>query len=285
MIRSWKKSDFYVWYSTELSELLEPEELQVIFFRLLKHNGISQLDWAMIDELEVDELIWKGYVEDLKKERPIQYILGYEYFLEEQFMVNEHVLIPRPETEELVKWAISESDRNKEARLLELGTGSGCIAISLKKALPLAFITATDLSEGALEVAKHNAKRLNVSIEFIKDDMLNSDIQGMDYDVMVSNPPYIPIEEAATMDRRVKDYEPKMALFTKKENPLQFYHALIQLAIEKLAQNGKLYVEVHENYALEVFDLAKKNALIPEIRKDFYGRQRMLRIIKPTFKD
>ncbi len=273
-----KKTEFINWYHSQLDGVLEDGERQEILFRLLEHQGISRIDWAIDKQVEIDKKVWQAYIEDLKKEKPIQYILGYEYFADEKFIVDSNVLIPRPETEELISWIIEEHKNAKILKILEIGTGSGCIAISLKKKLPQAKIIATDISEGALKVARQNAQNLEASIEFIIDDALHSKIAELNFDIMVSNPPYIPIDESDTISQRVKAYEPNLALFTEKKKPLQFYEAILELAQNKLKPNGSLYFEVHEDYAEDVFQLAAKKEKSAEIRKDLYGKARMIKI-------
>ena len=278
MKNTWKKRELDSWFKAELKAVLEQGELQEIFLRLLEHNGISRLDWAIIETLEVDTVLWENYVAELRMEKPVQYILGYEYFLEEKFKVNKHVLIPRPETEELVRWIASENKTKNGLKILEIGTGSGCIAIGLKKMLPLATILATDLSEQALEVASDNSIGLRLEVEFVHDDILNSQLQETDFDIIVSNPPYIPIEELSSIDSRVKDFEPNMALFTEENKPLQFYEAILNRALNSLKADGSLYFEMHEDYSQQVYDLASSKKMFPEIKKDFYGKDRMIRV-------
>lgn len=278
--KTWNRNEFKAWFENKLSGVLEQNELNEILFRLLEHCGFSKLDWVILNEIEIEESVWCNYINDLISNKPIQYIIGYEYFADEKFVVNEHVLIPRPETEELVNWIVSEQNEKQELEILEIGTGSGCIAISLKKGLDNSKVTATDISENALLVATENANNINTRVEFIQDDIFNSKFKNRKFDIIVSNPPYIPIEEAIHMDSRVKNFEPSIALFTEKDNPLQFYNAIIQFAINFLENKGALYFELHEDYARQVFDVAIANNLCPEIKNDIYGKERMMRIKK-----
>ena len=271
-----KKSEFLNWFRQEVSSVLEKGERQEIMLRLLEHEGISRLDWAIAQYVELDKKVWEAYTQDLRKHKPIQYILGYEYFAGEKFIVSEAVLIPRPETEELVNWIIAENKRAEQLSIVEIGTGSGCISIALKKGLPQARILATDISAEALAIARQNAQQLDSKVEFKQDDILNTNIKDVYYDIIVSNPPYIPLEEASSMDKRVKDFEPHCALFTEKKNPMQFYQAIIEFAKLRLQPTGSLFFEIHEDYASQLQLLAKKFDMQPEVRKDIYGKERMI---------
>jgi release factor glutamine methyltransferase len=277
-----KKTEIIAWFNQELSDVLEEGERQEILLRLLENHAIDRLDWALAQEVELDAEVWEGNIQDLKKHKPIQYILGYEYFAGEKFEVNANVLIPRPETEELVNWVVTEHKDNDNLSILEIGTGSGCIAVSLSKALPQAEILATDISHAALAVAKKNAQRLSAAVQFLKDDILNSNLSENRYDIIVSNPPYIPLDEAAKIHERVKDFEPKLALFSEEKKPLQFYEAIFKFSEPSLITGGVLYFEVHEEYAQEVLHLAVKKGCVAKIKNDFYGKERMLRIKKAS---
>jgi len=277
-----KKTEFLDWFQQEIGTVLEDGERQEILLRLLEHEGISRLDWAIAQNVELDKEVWKGYIQDLKNQKPIQYILGYEYFAGQKFEVNASVLIPRPETEELVDWIVKDMGGKKQQSILEVGTGSGCIAISLAKGLPLSQVTATDISSSALAVAKKNAERLEANVRFLEDDILNSALKENQYNIIVSNPPYIPIDKAVGLDPRVKKFEPGIALFTAEKKPLQFYEAILHFAIPSLNRTGLLYFEVHEDYAQQVLQLAVSNGFKAEIRNDFYGKERMVCIKKAS---
>ena len=224
---------------------------------------------------------------------PIQYILGEAWFYKTKFFVNEHVLIPRPETEELVEWIVEEirnkklEIRNREvsqlitnySAILDIGTGSGCIAISLKKELQNAEVFAIDVSEYALQVAKKNAYDQNARINFIQLDFLNeiSWTSLPSFDVIVSNPPYIPENEKNKLAKNVVEYEPNLALFVANDDPFIFYKKIASFAEMHLKENGKIFVEVHENYSLEVKQIFEKKNFITEIKKDIYKRERMMK--------
>jgi release factor glutamine methyltransferase len=214
---------------------------------------------------------------------PLQYVLGYAWFLGRRFGVNNEVLIPRPETEELVQWIVS--DRQQEAgRLLDIGTGSGCIAISVKLALPVAEIAACDVSEGALATARSNAETLGADIHFFQTDILDEKKRAAlpVYDVLVSNPPYIPFSEKENLHQNVRDFEPGLALFAPDEDPLLFYRAIAHAGRRHLAAHGAVYCELHRDHAdatAALFTAEGYQEVV--LRKDMHGNPRMLRAIRP----
>lgn len=227
---------------------------------------------------------WQEKMQQLLRHRPIQYVLGYAWFMGMKFRVNEAVLIPRPETEELAHWILEDfPGRPPGFAILDAGCGSGCLAIALKKNWPGADIMAADLSEEALEVAAENAQTLHTEISFLPIDLLRPETwqQLPALELMVSNPPYIPLSEAASLDPHVREYEPREALFVEGNDPLLFYRALAQLGQEKLTENGRLYLELHADYGqavLNVFtDAGYRDCTL---RKDLQGKDRMCRIIK-----
>jgi release factor glutamine methyltransferase len=196
----------------------------------------------------------------------------------EEYKVNENVLIPRPETEELVEWVVEyASIINKPLKIIDIGTGSGCIAISLKKSLPECSITGLDISSGALLVAKENAEKLNANIEWLQEDILMTASLPDTYDIIVSNPPYIPIRELADMQEQVKDFEPNIALFVLNEDPLQFYKAIARLAKQCLSTNGQLFFEIHYDQGKNILALLDEMGYHAELRQDMYGKNRMVR--------
>lgn len=218
--------------------------------------------------------------QDLLKGRPLQYIAGTSWFMNREFIVNEHVLIPRPETEELVQWIIDDNNKHDAINIFDIGTGSGCIPISLKLALPAASVATCDISAQALEVAATNAKKLSADIQFIGMDILDTEQQSSTgvYDIIVSNPPYIPVSEKENMHRNVKDHEPAIALFVPNDDALLFYRAIAQYGKTHLVQNGYIYCELESSHAQEtkaLFELMGYNNV--EIRKDMHGNWRMLK--------
>lgn len=208
---------------------------------------------------------------------PVQYVLGEAHFHGHSFHVNPSVLIPRPETEMLVDEVISLSDKFQQPmRVLDVCTGSGCIAIAIKKSLPDAAVTAVDISMEALGIAQFNAQRLNADVTWRKVNVLKDAVEES-YDIIVSNPPYIPLHEKATMPANVTRYEPGLALFVPDEDPFIFYRSLAQMATRCLTEHGKLVAEIHEQAADEVKQVLLDEGLTQvEIKKDFAGKYRMI---------
>lgn len=218
-------------------------------------------------------------IKHLKQEKPIQQILGYSWFCGRKFLINEHVLIPRPETEELVDWMLKDS--LNDTSILEVGTGSGCIAITLALNTN-ATIVSIDVSELALKQAKSNALALNALVAFCKADVLDdSSCESFGcFDVIVSNPPYVLESDKQMMSNNVLEYEPHLALFVSSDDPLLFYRAIATMATRKLNANGVLYFEIHENYGQEALDmLSLKGFKELELRKDLQGKDRMVKAV------
>lgn len=254
--------------------------------------GISQLELCMgkdrhFSRQEREEL--ENIVARLCRYEPVQYILGTADFCGLSVCVSPDVLIPRPETEELVDWILADmADRSWPFKLnqkvLDLGTGSGCIAVTLAKKMPSAFVAAVDVSVAALKVAEMNAKNVGVNVRFLVADILRLD--GKEFypgawDVIVSNPPYVCTSEAADMHKNVLDYEPHAALFVPDEDPLKFYRAIAGYAIESLNQGGRLYVEINRAYAARTMSLFRAAGFSDVVlRKDFRGNDRMIRCTK-----
>ena len=221
----------------------------------------------------------KGIVDRLLEQEPIQYVLGQANFYGRTFMVNEHVLIPRPETEELCQW-INSQDASPRVRLLDIGTGSGCIAITLAAMYPKAEVTAWDISPEALEVARENAKRTHVNVSFEQIDILHlpSNLLHQTYDLIVSNPPYICNKERACMEANVLEHEPHTALFVPDDDPLLFYRAIAQYGQTALEPEGWLYFEINPLYAQPLSDMLHMMSYHDiELNLDQYGKQRMIR--------
>jgi release factor glutamine methyltransferase len=213
--------------------------------------------------------------------RPLQYVLGYAWFMGKRYKVNEQVLIPRPETEELVAWIIDDAGSvNTQLNILDIGTGSGCIPIALKQALYAAAVTSCDISKGALAVAKENAANMNAGMEFIQTDFLDDtqwQLLGM-YDVIVSNPPYIPIAEKDGLHANVRAYEPATALFVA-DDALVFYRAIASFGKQHLNSSGSIYCELHRDYAVATKALFEEQGYAVELRKDMHGNWRMLKAV------
>lgn len=220
----------------------------------------------------------EDYAEQLLSGKPIQYIIGKAWFMGNELMVNEHVLIPRPETEELVEWIISyASIMNKPLSIIDIGTGSGCIPIALKLTLPLCSLTGLDISKEALAIAEINANNAKASIEWIEQDILNTAALDNTYDIIVSNPPYIPIKEKANMQEQVVGFEPSIALFVSNEDPLIYYKAIAKMAKQNLSTNGQLFFEIHYDQGKAILALLDELNFHAELRQDSFGKNRMIR--------
>ena len=221
---------------------------------------------------------------------PVQYVLGVSDFCGMELLVEPGVLIPRPETEELVRWVVADCEQrtvNKTGqmvRVLDVGTGSGCIAVALAKMVEGAEVEAWDVSEVALRIAKRNAEKQGVKVSFEQVDVLgngNDSGNTMAYDIIVSNPPYICEEESAEMDRNVLEHEPRLALFVPNNDPLIFYKKIAQMGMRMLKEGGGLYFEVNRRFGNEVVELLKgMNYQEVELRKDMFGNDRMVKAIK-----
>jgi len=242
------------------------------------------------------------YIKELLKHKPVQYVLHEAWFCGMPFYVDEHVLIPRPETEELVEWIVQEAGSRKsevgsqksearpdiglqtsDFRLLDIGTGSGCIPIALKKKLPWAQVYSCDVSEGALAVAQKNATAQQADVHLLQADFLNTDSwqQLPSVDLIVSNPPYIPQSDEHTMQPNVLEYEPHVALFVPNDNALLFYKAIAEFAQQKLQRGGSIYAEIHEDLGDQTKALfLSKGFTSVEIKKDMQGKDRMIRALK-----
>ena len=271
------------YYQTLLEELLSKEEsVQLIrdliaHFTSIKRNEISLNFDKRVSESQLLNIHFG--VKDLLNNRPLQHIIGTAPCLDFDFIINENVLIPRPETEELVD-IISKSINNESLKILDIGTGSGCIAISLQK-LTNAQITAVDISKEALKIATKNAKLNNANINFIELDILNKEAWKQtdnDYDIIVSNPPYVRNQEKKLMSKNVLNYDPSMALFVDDKNPLIFYKAISKFAKSHLKPNGTLWFEINEYLGKETKELISKHFNTVEIIKDFRGKERFIKV-------
>ena len=274
----------------ELSSLYEEQEIESFFYIILeKLHGLKRIDLALNPQTVMDGAHlkqWKNIVSELKKQRPIQYILGETTFYGLTFLVNVNTLIPRPETEELVELIIKSFESSVSGsglKILDIGTGSGCIAISLAKNIPNAAVFAIDVSEKALAVAKKNAELNKVAIDFISTNILDvvtlSAVAGLDkqFDIIVSNPPYVRNLEKAEIKPNVLEYEPHLALFVEDTDALLFYRKIAELAIKNLNPNGKLYFEINQYLGKETIKLLEdfgfRNV---ELKKDIYGNDRII---------
>ncbi len=279
-------SEAFYLLKNQLLPIYDDRESTAIAHELLNHiTSQSKFD-RLINKSQLfttqQQLAFEKATLELLAGKPLQYVIGNAWFMEHEFIVNEHVLIPRPETEELVQWIVADYKDAWELTLLDIGTGSGCIPVSLKLALPQAQITACDISENTLEVAATNATKLNANITFIGIDILDPEQQNNlgSYNVIVSNPPYIPVSERENMHSNVKDHEPGIALFVPSDDALLFYRTIAQLGKSHLEPEGCIYCELessHGEQSKALFEeMGYKNV---EIRKDMHGNWRMLKAV------
>lgn len=281
-----KIKEYRTEFLQELTPIYDAGEAESFFYLILEEkNQLKQIDLALHPDLifSADEImVWNSLLESLKKEIPIQYILGKTNFYGLDFYVNENVLIPRPETEELVEW-ILESQKSKvksqKPKILDIGTGSGCIAISLAKNLSEAAVFAIDVSEKALATAKKNAAINEVNVTFIEKNILETEDLEQQFDIIVSNPPYVRNLEKEEIKKNVLEHEPHLALFVEDNDALIFYRKIAALAQKNLSPNGQMYFEINQYLGVEMKDLLEKmNFKNIELRKDIYGNDRMIKV-------
>lgn len=216
----------------------------------------------------------------LTEGEPVQYVLGRAEFCGRWFSVRPGVLIPRPETEELCAWITADSKASASPKVLDIGTGSGCIAITLQLDMPESKVTAWDISADALDVARENAQQLGANVNFVKLDALNAKPEG-EWDLIVSNPPYICEKEKKDMAINVLEHEPHTALFVPDADPLLFYRAITRLAVQTLSKGGRLYFEINPIYADDTCHMMRAEGMTAvELRSDMYGKQRMAKGVK-----
>ncbi len=226
-----------------------------------------------------DDASIRHILQQLLQHKPVQYVLGEAWFYNLKLKVNEHVLIPRPETEELVEQLIRDrKSKLTDPKILDIGTGSGCIAIAIQKNLPASLVTAIDISENAIALAAENAVLHNAHINFKQMDFLaEKKWETLPlFDIIISNPPYIPINEKEKLGKNVSLYEPHIALFVPAKSPLIFYEKIAAFGSSNLRPSGKIYLETHEDYAQKVADLFRKGYETVTIKKDMYGKERMI---------
>ena len=266
----------------ELSNIYPETEIQSFFTILIEFKlHLSRIQLALEQNFELDnddfEFLQNALLK-LKNQIPIQYITGETAFYGLMFKVDKNVLIPRPETEELVEWILQNHKNSKSLKILDVGTGSGCIAISLAKNLPNATVFALDISAEALTIAKNNAAMNQVTVDFIQADILTIEKLSTNFNIIVSNPPYVRELEKARMQQNVLSNEPHLALFVKDENPLLFYDKIAELAKNHLTENGVLYFEINQYLGMETVDLLKSKGFKNiELKKDIYGVDRMVK--------
>ncbi|XCF07689.1 peptide chain release factor N(5)-glutamine methyltransferase [Tamlana crocina] len=272
-------------FQEELGTVYPAEEIDS-FFNILAETyyGVKRIQLATNPDLTLNDSEDILYaLAELKNEKPIQYIIGETEFYGLNFKVNDGVLIPRPETEELVEWALKKAKPNTAINILDVGTGSGCIAISLAKHLPKAKVFAIDVSLEALSIAKKNAQLNGVNIYFEEADILTlkRSSEEIAFDIIVSNPPYVREKEKQYMKPNVLDNEPHLALFVKDEDPLLFYKAITGFAINNLKEKGLLFFEINEFLGNAMIDLLRnKNFENIELKQDIFKKDRMIKAEK-----
>tara|TARA_R110000787_G_scaffold210882_6_gene320641 strand:+ start:11566 stop:12429 length:864 start_codon:yes stop_codon:yes gene_type:complete len=274
-------------FNETLNEIYPQTEIDSFFFLLIEeYLDFQRIDSVLKSSFEIPEeklLLLESASKKLLKEEPLQYIIGKTEFYGLPFLVNENVLIPRPETEELVAWILSETKEKREKRknvtfsILDIGTGSGCIPISLKKEVSEAIISAIDVSKEALNTAEKNAILNEVDVIFIQQDILNTLELHQQFDIIVSNPPYVRELEKEEINNNVLENEPHLALFVDDNNPLVFYDKIADLAKKHLNKNGLLFFEINQYLGKETVELLySKGFKNIELKKDLFGNDRMV---------
>lgn len=273
--------DYRSYFISKLTPLYDVMEAESFFnIALQELKGWRRVDLALNPEAVITKEAltkWEEVLHLLEQQKPIQYIFGKAHFYGLDFEVNANALIPRPETEELVDWIIKDNEFKGPVKVLDIGTGSGCIAVSLAKNLSDAQVSAIDVSKDALEVAQRNSVNNSAGVIFILQDILTTQSLPQQFDVIVSNPPYVRELEKAEIKQNVLDYEPHLALFVADTNPLLFYHKIAQLAQTGLKLNGKLYFEINQYLGNETVDMLKNLGFKDiTLRQDIYGNDRMI---------
>lgn len=273
--------------SQQLFSLFDPDEAKSIVYELIDHhfeiarsnylsNRKRTFDAAELQQFNADIL-------EVLNHKPLQYTIGKAWFLDRAYFVNEAVLIPRPETEELVVWAIDFASGKEVNHILEIGTGSGCIATSLALGIKKGSVTTIDVSEETIAVAEKNIERHQAKIKVLAGDFLLEDVQeklANKYDIIISNPPYIPRSEEEGMSNHVKDWEPDIALFVPDNDPLLFYKSIAHFAKDNLAGDGAVFLECHYKYAVDTELYYQSLGFNTVLKKDISGNDRMLKAWK-----
>ncbi|HOZ74831.1 MAG TPA: peptide chain release factor N(5)-glutamine methyltransferase [Flavobacterium sp.] len=277
--------DYRTHFIQTLTPLYDAGEAESFFYLTLENrHGLKRVDLVLqpdfhLSDHEIQD--WNQILDGLIDFTPIQYLLGRTEFYGLEFQVNGNTLIPRPETEELVQWILFDCERAQRTqplRILDIGTGSGCIAIALAKNLPDAMVSAIDVSPEALEVAARNAVFNGVKVQFLQQDILETTDLATQYDIIVSNPPYVRELEKQEIKPNVLEHEPHLALFVADDDALVFYKKITQLALKHLPQDGKLYFEINQYLGTEMVELLKSlDFKSLNLRKDIYGNDRMLK--------
>ena len=272
----------------ELTSIYPAFEIQGFTYLLLSHiTGYSKVEIIVNKNTifsDVQRVMLNSFVNKLKIHTPIQYIIGKTEFYGLPFLVTDAVLIPRPETEELIEWVVEPSNKKEGIHILDIGTGSGCIAVTLANLFTEATVTAFDISDEALKIATKNAELNNVKINFQRVDILNLDnyfTPDFKWDIIVSNPPYIPNSEQAEMQPNVLEYEPHIALFVPDTDPLIFYRKIMEFALKYLKTDGQLFFETHRDWGHEIVNMLVNNGFYNiQLRKDLSCNDRMIKAQK-----
>ncbi len=239
--------------------------------RVLKKTGPFSIN---------QEELFQYYLSELMKFRPVQYVLGEAWFGPFSFFVDENVLIPRPETEELVDWLIKDtSSMDSGTSVMDIGTGSGCIAVYIKKKRKDFKVTGLDISAAALEIAHKNSLLNETDIQLILCDIRDPEQRSglTSVDIIISNPPYIPEKQKEFLDRHVRDFEPALALYAPNEDPILYYKIVGEIAIQKLLPGGAAFLEIHHDFSKEIIEWYEKKGFSLELKKDFSGNNRMIK--------
>ncbi|MFH6985148.1 peptide chain release factor N(5)-glutamine methyltransferase [Marinoscillum luteum] len=262
----------------------EREAESIINLLLEDHLGITRIHRLTNPERSLSESDHKklrSAMLQLLSNVPVQHVIGFAYFMGRKYLVNKHTLIPRPETEELVELILDENDRHQKLNILDIGTGTGCIAISLALAMRASNVTGWDLSEGAVKTAQKNSRALGAQVNMEVQDVFG-EIPPQQYDLIVSNPPYIPEADRHEMHENVVAFEPEGALFVSNDDPLIFYRRIAEIGLTHLTPEGKLYFEIHEAFGLATKDMLRtKGYEDAKVFQDLNGKDRMVRAILP----
>ena len=277
--------EYRSYFRQKLSYLYKVEESDDLLKRIIR----AYFNWEPVKfGLEPNYVLSKkeeeylnSAMKELKKEKPLQYILGFSSFMDLKFEVNTSVLIPRPETEELVEWIVSDQELIRSKEILDIGTGSGCIAITLKHLRPRLHVSALDVSAKAIEVAENNGRNNSVKVQFHQADILTKKNWITSLDIIVSNPPYVLPSEKKQMKTNVIGYEPKLALFAPEDDPLLFYKKITEFAKQNLKSRGVLYFEINPIFVDELSLFLNENSFDSiEVRNDFLKRPRMVKALR-----
>ena len=276
------------YFNKELADLFSEREIKMLLkYAVAERFQLDDTQLLLLNEMllsESDLLYFRNVIKRLKHNEPAQYIFENTHFYGLELKVDSRALIPRPETEELVQW-VKESYIENNPKILDLCTGSGCIALALKSAFLNSEVLGIDVSTEAIALARENAILTGLNVDFEESDVLNNDLKKYyRFDCWVSNPPYIPLMDKLNMKENVLLFEPHLALFVENEDPLLFYRKIGEKAILNLINEGYLFLEIHELYAIPIIELLQSQGFVNiQLRKDLQGKDRMIRAQKPKF--